>query len=625
VIASTEELAAAPSAEADEARLNESAAAGALGPAHVDELWSRGWVLDVAGSLRLRAGGPNDDLSAGVALFEQVAAPEELGRVARLVEAVDGMLLPEEIRLLYAAARQVDPGDAIVEIGSWKGRSTAALALGAVAGGGARAYAVDHHRGQTDIASWLGVPLADIGSWPAFSANLAALGLTDAVEPVVKDSLAAEAAWRGPPVGLLWIDGQHDYAGVAADFEAWRTHVRPGGMIAFHDSTGQFEGIAQLVGEAIAEGWLGGAMLIGSTAIGLAPERPYSPLLSTPAMRPTGGPRVSIVMPAHNEGESVRRTVESVLAGTDAVDFEMLLVDDGSSDRSFDFLDEPPYRGDGRFRRHRFDQSVGCVRARHEAVRLARGEDVLFLDAHMAVLPGWLETLVAARERLGGRAAVAPDVAALEPETWQVASSWNLFMMVDERLDFVWQPAAYADLMVPTFGGMCMLMPRFLYFEVGGFDLGLRRWGSEFTDLTLKVYAAGGTCHYEPAARVGHLFRATHPYAMSWRDITYNQLRAGFVHLPEESYRRLVVLRAGAPEFAESLARVAADRDELEVLRRQQRAANRRDPDWFVRAFLPGLCAAPSIPSGPACACGAILGARYRYCGSCGGAVAGGA
>lgn len=40
---------------------------------------------------------------------------------------------------------------------------------------------------------------------------------------------------RGRPLDVLFIDGDHSHAGVKADYDAYRTLVRPGGLIAFHD------------------------------------------------------------------------------------------------------------------------------------------------------------------------------------------------------------------------------------------------------------------------------------------------------------------------------------------------------------------------------------------------------
>ncbi|MBS0659727.1 MAG: class I SAM-dependent methyltransferase [Verrucomicrobia bacterium] len=58
------------------------------------------------------------------------------------------------------------------------------------------------------------------------------------VEGSSQDPAALERVRRaldGQPLDLLFIDGDHHYAGVAADFTLYRPLVRPGGLIAFHD------------------------------------------------------------------------------------------------------------------------------------------------------------------------------------------------------------------------------------------------------------------------------------------------------------------------------------------------------------------------------------------------------
>lgn len=82
------------------------------------------------------------------------------------------------------------------------------------------------------------------------------------VFPVVGNSAEVGRHWARP-VGMLFIDGDHTYQGVRADFNAWAPHVRPGGHILFHDATpgkyislggiryGWAEGVRQMVDEVL--------------------------------------------------------------------------------------------------------------------------------------------------------------------------------------------------------------------------------------------------------------------------------------------------------------------------------------------------------------------------------------
>jgi predicted O-methyltransferase YrrM len=145
-----------------------------------------------------------------------------------LVRDVDGWLGGSEGRLLYRLASAADPAGAIVEIGSWQGRSTIWLAAGARAGRGARVVAVDPHRGTY-------LHTGDESSEAALRANLAAAGLADGVDVVVATSEEAVDGWSRP-VSLLWIDGDHSYESALLDLDRWEPHLTDGAAVAFHDT-----------------------------------------------------------------------------------------------------------------------------------------------------------------------------------------------------------------------------------------------------------------------------------------------------------------------------------------------------------------------------------------------------
>ncbi len=128
-----------------------------------------------------------------------------------------GWLHRHEGQRLYALARSAR--GAVVEIGSFHGRSTVILAHGAREAG-QRVTAVDPH---------------GPGSLEALRANLAATGVADVVDVVVDTSVSAARRFAGE-VDVLFVDGDHHYASVRADWRAWRPHLRRGARVAFHDT-----------------------------------------------------------------------------------------------------------------------------------------------------------------------------------------------------------------------------------------------------------------------------------------------------------------------------------------------------------------------------------------------------
>lgn len=160
--------------------------------------------------------------------------PDFARRVKPLIADVPGWLTDEEGEALYDLARRCSGRGAIVEIGSWKGKSTICLGLGSRAGNGVRIFAIDPH---TDYR------------FGDFEANVERAGIEDLVTPIPSLSQPAADDFT-EPIELLFVDGSHEEALVREDFDKWVPKVVDGGWVAFHDTTWT-EGPRRVVGERI--------------------------------------------------------------------------------------------------------------------------------------------------------------------------------------------------------------------------------------------------------------------------------------------------------------------------------------------------------------------------------------
>jgi MMP 1-O-methyltransferase len=158
-------------------------------------------------------------------------------RVKPLIAEVPGWLTDEEGEALYDLAKRCTGRGVIVEIGSWKGKSTICLGLGSRAGAHSRIFAIDPH--------------ADY-RFGDFKSNVDRAGITDLVTPVASLSQPVADDFD-EPVELLFVDGSHEYDLVLEDFEKWVPKVVDGGWVAFHDTTWT-AGPRKVVGQAIYRG-----------------------------------------------------------------------------------------------------------------------------------------------------------------------------------------------------------------------------------------------------------------------------------------------------------------------------------------------------------------------------------
>jgi predicted O-methyltransferase YrrM len=148
-----------------------------------------------------------------------------------------------EAELLTRLAGEVEEG-CIVEIGSWRGMSTIALAKGAHV----PVYAIEPHEQFVGVLGGVFGP----DDRRAFFENLLEAGVVEQVRLVNLSSEVVTPGWQ-LPVGLLWIDGDHRYEAVKRDFMCWEPHLR--GLVAFHDAIQETLGPFQLIEELLTDGY----------------------------------------------------------------------------------------------------------------------------------------------------------------------------------------------------------------------------------------------------------------------------------------------------------------------------------------------------------------------------------
>lgn len=121
---------------------------------------------------------------------------------------------------------------------------------------------------------------------------------------------------------------------------------------------------------------------------------------------PVRTPVFSVIVPVYNRAELLKRTVGSVLR-QEFADFELLIIDDGSTDDIRSVVDG---LSDRRIRYHR-QANRGASAARNAGIDLARGDYVAFLDSDDIFLPHHLATMLALLQDTPGAVAYCPIVA----------------------------------------------------------------------------------------------------------------------------------------------------------------------------------------------------------------------
>lgn len=160
--------------------------------------------------------------------------PTSYDELAPAVEALDGWMTPAQGRRLYEAARRCPPGGRVVEIGSFRGKSTVVLATAAPPD--AEVVAIDPHagndRGPNEIEGFAAEAADD---HEVFLCNLRDFGVVERVRHVRAFSGDAHGE-VADPIDVLYVDGAHRFAPARADLRDWGRRVAPGGTLLVHDA-----------------------------------------------------------------------------------------------------------------------------------------------------------------------------------------------------------------------------------------------------------------------------------------------------------------------------------------------------------------------------------------------------
>ena len=246
-------------------------------------------------------------------------------------------------------------------------------------------------------------------------------------------------------------------------------------------------------------------------------------------MEELGGPSVSVVSATRNRSRRLARMLEALRAQTLASDrFEVIVVDDGSTDDTAEVLAAEQERGELDLRVVRREAAGGRAAARNAGWPLARAPLVCFTDDDCRPEPGWLEAMLAAVEDHAPQEVVVQGWIKPDPEEVPLLGPRSR-SLGNDGLDG-WFPTAN------------IAYPRDLLAWLGGFDEdAFPRYGGEDTDLGWRATYHGVPIVFCREALVHHAVEViTLPdrlrLAARWSDTMAN-----FARHPE--LRRVALIR----------------------------------------------------------------------------------
>ncbi|MCQ6274856.1 glycosyltransferase [Bacillus sp. V3B] len=281
---------------------------------------------------------------------------------------------------------------------------------------------------------------------------------------------------------------------------------------------------------------------------------------------------ISIIFPVKNEGEHMRTTLDSLFSVKTTVNFEVIVVNDGSDDNCCDFLSAYHYKSQVKLIE---STGIGAANARNLGADHAEGDYLIFCDAHLEFEDGWMDQLI--QPLLSEKTdVVTPAIGAIGNTDFT-----GFGQTLKSNLRTIWgqkHGELFETAVVP---GGCFAIKKKTFDDVGGFETGFKTWGLEDVELSIKLWLFGYRCHVQPNVKILHLFRKAHPYKVPHEDFYYNLLRMAYLHFTPIRINKCKKLIRGNIDHIQK--QVLYD----EVLSKREYYFQKRkyDDNWYFKKF----------------------------------------
>ena len=152
---------------------------------------------------------------------------------------IEGWLDYREALQLFDLAESISsPSPVVVELGSWKGKSSVVISHALAGKPGAKLYCIDPFNADGDADSVDHYQFRQANQpytlREIFDSNVRKYGNASVVEALLGYSTDKAEEWD-KPVDMLFIDANHEYEAALRDFQDWVPFIKPGGILAMHD------------------------------------------------------------------------------------------------------------------------------------------------------------------------------------------------------------------------------------------------------------------------------------------------------------------------------------------------------------------------------------------------------
>lgn len=284
---------------------------------------------------------------------------------------------------------------------------------------------------------------------------------------------------------------------------------------------------------------------------------------------------VSIIIGCRNEVDNLKKTVDSIMNSKNRISFEIIVVDDGSTDKSCDFIKE----------NKEFYNNIRIIYSNKRSVSgtrnlgadFAQGEYLFFCDAHIKVSDYWLDDLVGKLEESNAHC-ISPAIKDMLGKGIAYGATWN------ERLEYKWILSPKKEICyIPMFCGCTFGIKKDIFKSIGGFDRYFKVYGVEDQEMSLRLWLFGYKIILNPLIEVEHLFKTTHNFEITHENIIYNFLCMIFSHFNENNLIKALSIVKNNNEFSKATSAIMLNEDLIKQRNKYFKNRKYNENDFFEK------------------------------------------
>lgn len=214
-------------------------------------------------------------------------------------------------------------------------------------------------------------------------------------------------------------------------------------------------------------------------------------------------PEISVIIPVFNNLNFTRQCITSLFTVRETVDFEVVVVDNGSTDGTAEYLRQLP----ATVRTVSSAENRGFAKGCNAGARVARGKYLVFLNNDTVVQPKWLSAMLECITNdsavgLVGNLQIFPDGNKVQQAGIVCGADQMVYSIYNNEVPAD-HPAVNKPREFQFVAGSCMLIEKKLFDRLGGFEENYLN-SCEDIDLCMKVREAGRKVFYCPESRILH-------------------------------------------------------------------------------------------------------------------------